>query len=423
MLHYLNDSVLLFIWGGVIPTAIIWSFKKSRSAKGLGNSSTIIAMVIIAAVFWVTGWRMGSTSLDGNQLSKPTTATTSTAPVDYKKTESGPERASFSQADPPSKPTLNTVHDYPDWGDEQNFIAVSDGTKRLRNAISVSDGARRRITVFIRNDAAGSDSVALNTRLKIYVPNKINTGSEPITAVLTSDNTTHKKIWDSVTFSNLTKGAMFLKVDLGTAEFIVNGKKRDDFSTRGVFNSSGLGELTGCTAQDGKVFGDNNCTIRFEFDVIVSQVGTSAATSAKLKYSNYAFNQNVQALPGDTLTILVDFHNPYRINLNNTEVHFNTLPEWARPVSNSMTTRRYTISEGRRNYENWEEIESDFAKNGFFRFHNFQQNQGIQFQFDIKIADDAARQSDPINLVVCNIKPNKNTQFSGTTPASITLLL
>ena len=216
---------------------------------------------------------------------------------------------------------------------------------------------------------------------------------------------------------------MFLKVNLGTAEFIVNGKKRDDFSTASVFNSSGSGELTGCTAQDSKVFGDNNCTIRFEFDVIVSQVGTSAATSAKLKYSNYAFSQNVQVLPGDTLTILVDFHNPYRINLNNTEVHFNILPEWARPVSNSMTTRRYTVSEGRRVYANWEEIESDFAKNGFFRFHNFQQKQGIQFQVDIKIADDAARQSEPINLVVCNIKSNQNTQFASITPASIALLL
>lgn len=156
------------------------------------SATFIIISLPLISVAYYFGQVSVSEQRDDRAIAPQATATSAT-PVNYKKTESGPDRASFSNDNPPTKPTLNTVHDYPDWGNEQDFVRVSDGKGQLRNAVSVSNGERYKVVVFVKNDATGSNSTALNTRLKIHVPNKIKTGSEPITAVLTSDNTTHKK--------------------------------------------------------------------------------------------------------------------------------------------------------------------------------------------------------------------------------------
>ena len=118
------------------------------------------------------------------------------------------DRATFTIAKPASYVTFNSITDNPAYGDERNFFRIKEASANsstYTDEMKVEPGKTYRGYIYyhnnaskVLNDAAHEyKGVALNTSLRVNLPNSVTPGSKArINAYISADNANPKQVWD-----------------------------------------------------------------------------------------------------------------------------------------------------------------------------------------------------------------------------------
>ena len=114
----------------------------------------------------------------------------------------GPDRQTYTLANPADHITFNSIVDNAGYGDEHNFVRIKDAANQSAGGwtddITVENGKEYLVKTYVHNNAASNlNLVAQNTRVHAYVPTTI--GKElQIDGHVSADNATPQRVWDTV---------------------------------------------------------------------------------------------------------------------------------------------------------------------------------------------------------------------------------
>ena len=164
----------------------------------------------------------------------------------------GPNRPTFTWANPASYITFNSITDNPVWGDERQLLKVRDvnaSTSAYATQAQVSDNQEVVLATYFHNNAASNFNLtATNTRVKFELPSNTGTTLSP-KAFITADNANPNQVWST---ADLTSSQPFsLTYEPGTAKLFTNYVSGAQVSDNVVTS----GALIGTSGTDGKVQG------------------------------------------------------------------------------------------------------------------------------------------------------------------------
>lgn len=245
----------------------------------------------------------------------------------------GPERQTYTNANPADHVQFNSITDNAGIGDERDFVRISEVTDGVnfvwKNEVAVTPGKTYAIMVYYHNNAASNlnaqgTGMAINARLSSFFPATVNNqGKGQVYARISADNAEPKTVWDEAYFTSTSTADVVLRYVTASAKLMNHGSANgtilsdtDLFSDNGIllgYNQL-IGNLPGCAEYSGQVI----------YYVRAEQVGASVQKTASLDGVN--FTENVVAKPGDTITYRVEFKNTGTSDLTNVTFH-DLLPE------------------------------------------------------------------------------------------------
>ena len=117
----------------------------------------------------------------------------------------GPERKTFTWADPAPYATFNSITDNPSLGDERNFVRVREVKEgeRFKDEVTIEAGKIYEVYIYYHNNADAHDvgktaiGIADGASVKSSFPATINAGEKAtVTATLLASDTDPLAVWD-----------------------------------------------------------------------------------------------------------------------------------------------------------------------------------------------------------------------------------
>ena len=170
----------------------------------------------------------------------------------------GPNRATFTWANPASYITFNSITDNPTQGDERAFYTAYTASNSNRvDPISVTDNEEVTMQVYFHNNAASNlNLVAHNTMVKMTLPTGSSANQES-TAFISADNATPQTVSDTLDMNSASPFTM--TYEPGSAKLwtnYVSGAALSDsvVTTGALIGSNGPdGNVPGCSQFSGFV--------------------------------------------------------------------------------------------------------------------------------------------------------------------------
>jgi uncharacterized repeat protein (TIGR01451 family) len=241
----------------------------------------------------------------------------------------GPDRPTYTQAQPADHVTFNSITDNPQVGDERNFVRIKeDGTATYGDNVTLEPGKVYDVSVYYHNNAASNlNLVAHNTSLKMEMPGVIKAGvNAAFTGTISASNATPTSVWDEAYGKNATSSDLALRYVDGSATVVsngaVNGAKLPDsmFTTGAQLGYNSLnGDLPGCNQYAGfvnfKVRVDQpNFTVQKQISTDSGKTWGKTATAQpgasvlyRVVYQNTGTNQQDNVLIRDMLPTGVSY--------------------------------------------------------------------------------------------------------------------
>ncbi len=241
----------------------------------------------------------------------------------------GPSRATFTEQNPASYITFNSITNNSFYGDERNFVTVKDSANTQDGGwvdnINVQPGKEYTVRMYVHNNAADNlNLVAENVRASASLGAAGK--SVPISGFVNSDNASPKQVWDDVSL-NSDKDFSLAYVP-GSATWHNNGvgsapegaKLSDNIVTS-------TGALLGYNALDGKIPGCYKYSgyVYFNVKPQFSSSDFSVNKQVRKDGSGAAFTESTSVMPGDTVNYRVEVKNTGNADIKNVVVK-DTLP-------------------------------------------------------------------------------------------------
>ncbi len=224
----------------------------------------------------------------------------------------GPDRPTYTMAQPADHVTFNSITDNSEVGDERNFLTIKDASNTAaggwQDSATAQAGHEYLVRVYVHNDAAANLNLkATNVRTKVNVPT--TTGkSVQLGGFITSDNAAPQEIWDSAA---LTSNSDFnVAYVAGSARLYNNA-----FGQTGAQLSDGIvtdaGAQLGYDKLDGIIPGCMQYAGYVTFKVKVQGPQTTNFTMSKLvsKHGENKWVESYAAQPGETVDYLIQYKN------------------------------------------------------------------------------------------------------------------
>lgn len=237
----------------------------------------------------------------------------------------GPDRTTFTVANPASYVTFNSIVDNPHVGDEREFVSVKavDGNYNSgwKDEITVEPGKEYLVRIYAHNNAAENlNLIAKNTTVSAGVPT--TTGKMvPISGFVSADNAQPQKVWDDI---RLKSDVDFnLAYVAGSARIFNNGYASNAEGQPlpdSIVTASGAkigytapnGDVPGCFQYDNFVYFKVKPQFAAQPDyAIEKEVRVKGETS---------WAKNVKANPGDEVEWRMQFKNTGQTQLNNVAI-------------------------------------------------------------------------------------------------------
>ena len=254
----------------------------------------------------------------------------------------GPERPTFTMAEPASYATFNSITDNPTIGDERDFVRVGEinaDVTELKNEIEVIPGKQYLVYIYFHNDASSTfnDSahnnvgVAVATRLSSSFSTIVTPDSKgTITGTITADNTNPTSVWDEAYMTTATDKVL-LRYVTGSAKIYNDWDANGSIMPDSLFTEEGT--LIGLNALNGVIPGCEEYHGVVSYVLQAEELAGTVEKTVSLDGANYSKEINVN--PGDEIYYKLTIKNAGDVALTNATIT-DTLPEGLTLISGSV---------------------------------------------------------------------------------------
>jgi len=227
----------------------------------------------------------------------------------------GPDRPTFTMANPAPYVTFNSITDNAQHGDERNFVQIKDASapdSTYAEDVPLTAGKDYQVFVFYHNNAASNlndaahnyKGIAKDAFMRVQMPATVTAGQKArITGFVGASNSNPGQVWDEAYGS--ASGNYALRFVPGSATIhsngAVNGKTLPDnlYTTGTPLGYDALnGTLPGCNQYAGYVtFKIHVDQPNFEVQKTVSKAGTNT------------YSEQVTALPNEEVEYKIQYKN------------------------------------------------------------------------------------------------------------------
>lgn len=261
----------------------------------------------------------------------------------------GPDRPTYTYAQPAPHVTFNSITDNPRVGDERNFVRIKEDTttSTFEDSVTLTPGKVYEVMVYYHNNAAtrlneSGAGIAHNAKLRMELPGVVKPGVNAVLAGnISASNATPGTVWDEAYGKNATNADIALRYVSNSAKFTSNGKVNGQTLPDTLFTTganlgydSQNGELPGCNEYAGYV------TFKFRVDqpnfTIKKEVSTDGKTWVK----------STKAEAGSTVHYRISYKNTGTTQLDNVSLR-DMLPNGvtynagSSVIANSVTGGQY----------------------------------------------------------------------------------
>jgi len=186
----------------------------------------------------------------------------------------GPDRATFTMANPATYVTFNSITDDPAVGDERNFFRVRDLStgEAYDDTANLVSGHKYEAEVFYHNNAASNlNLVARNVTARVELPDVIGAKSTDKTgeAFINSSNANPQSIYDYITFNNTTNADIAITPVANSAKISNEGASNGQAINQS--NLFGSGAALGFDSLNGNIPGCDHYAGLVTFQFIAEQ--------------------------------------------------------------------------------------------------------------------------------------------------------
>lgn len=225
---------------------------------------------------------------------------------------SGPERPTYTSANPADHVVFNSITDNPEHGDERNFVLIREaGVGTYVNDIKLQPGKEYEVYSYFHNNAKTSlntgagTGIARNVRMSAQLPSEVKPGEKGIVSTsITADNANPQKVWDEAYIT--TDSAVALRYVPASARIHSGGAVHNSTLSDSLFSANGT--FLGYSAMNGILPG---CADYAGYVVYKVKVDQPAFTLTK-EVANSGQNnwsKSVQAKPGSTVDYRISYKN------------------------------------------------------------------------------------------------------------------
>jgi len=262
----------------------------------------------------------------------------------------GPDRPTYTMANPADHVTFNSITDNPVVGDERNFVRIKqDGTSdSFGKTVALQPGKTYDVQVFYHNNAAtvlndSGEGIAHDVMLRMQIPGVVNAGGTAnINGYISASNATPGTVYDTATATNPTAGAMAIDYVTGSAKITSNGAVNGMTLPNSLFTTGTNlgydhldGVLPGCTQYSG--FVDFKFTANQPNFTVQKQVSVDAGKT---------WSTNATTTPGSTIQYRVIYTNTGTTQQDHVTIT-DTLPKGASYVAGSSLLANATTPGGK----------------------------------------------------------------------------
>lgn len=230
----------------------------------------------------------------------------------------GPDRPTYTVAQPADHVTFDSITDNPNIGDERNFVGIREaGTNGLwQDSVAAQPGKEYTVRMYVHNNAASNlNLVAQNVTAKFNLPT--TTGkSIDVTGFINSTNASPQEVYDNATFTSSQD--FNLAYETGTLKYYNNANGNGFTIPESVFTSGGA--LLGYDKMDGNIPGCFQYAGYLTFNVkpqFATPTPNFTVTKEVRKAGDSTFVKSINAMPGNTLNYRVTFNDTGATQLNN----------------------------------------------------------------------------------------------------------
>ena len=225
----------------------------------------------------------------------------------------GPDRPTFTGANPASYVTFNSITDNPQVGDERNFVRIREsGVGTYTDNVTLTPGKVYDVMVYYHNNAAtnlnaSGKGIAQGTTLKMEIPGIVNAGvNAAFTGTISATNATPTSVYDQAYGKNATDGQIALRYVSNSAKFTSNGKVNGQTLPDSLFTT---GAKLGYDAQDGVLPGCAEYSGYVIFQMRVDQPNFTVKKQVSVDEGKTWVDDSVEAKAGSTVLYRIVYQN------------------------------------------------------------------------------------------------------------------
>lgn len=228
---------------------------------------------------------------------------------------SGPERPTYTIANPADHVTFNSITDNPAYGDERNFLRLKESSaanSTYSDETTIEPGKSYTAYVYYHNNASstyndeahGFKGIANNAKMRIAMPGGLTAGQRVgMTGYLSADNAQPGSVYDN-TFMTASSDVSLRYVP-GSAKISSRGAVSGQTLPDSLFSS---GALLGYDSLNGKLPGCNEFSGYVTFEFTADQANFTIKKQVSKKGAN-EWQDKIVAQVGEEVDYLISYQN------------------------------------------------------------------------------------------------------------------
>lgn len=222
----------------------------------------------------------------------------------------GPQRATFTQNQPATYITFNSITNNAAYGDERNFTVIKEASNTAsggwKDTVTAQDGKEYLVRVLVHNNASENlNLVATGTKIMVSVPNTTG-NSIQLDGFVTANNSNPKQIYDSAV---LTSDKKFNVTYVAGSAIYYNGIHTNGIKLPDSIVTS-AGALVGYQNMDGNIPGCYKYMGVATFKVKVAVPSPNFTVEKKVRVNgSTTWAKEITAKPGDKVDYQIQYIN------------------------------------------------------------------------------------------------------------------